>query len=130
MVIDGPLAPDEDLFRLIGDEPAHVTFLRVVPPTQCRVSRLGPTLTVAVPLDGYDDADLMRARQAAWQLGVPADVVLMSGDLAECVGTCARERRPDAIVLQSSRRAAVASLVRGVPRAIRRAATCPVFLAA
>ena len=130
IVVDRPVADGDEGFALVGDEPTRVTFLRVLPPTRFRVTRLGPLVPLAEELDGYDDAELRQARRVAWRNGVGADVLLMSGDTAACVAACARRLRPDAIVLQTSRRRGVSSLVRGVPRSIRRAAPCPVLLAA
>ena len=116
---------------LAAEQGAGVTFVHVVPPVfATRPGRLGAaTLVPPVPVHD-DEVALDAAGQLAREVGVEADVVIVSGDAADEIVAYADTIDADLIVVGSRGRGAIKGLLLGsVSKAILQEARRPVLVA-
>jgi nucleotide-binding universal stress UspA family protein len=116
--------------ELAESQGASVTFLYIVPPTDWRVSRLGPSPPSPYRLElSEEDAALHEAAEKAKARGVDATLEVVAGEPADAIVGYADTAGADLVVVGSRGRGAVAGALLGsVSKAVVNRASRPVLV--
>ena len=116
--------------ELASEQRAEVVLLHVVPPTDFRVTRVGPPHPVPHRLEITDeDTALHEAAEKATARGVAFQLELISGEAADEIVTLAEAVAADLVVVGSRGRGAIAGALLGsVSKAVLSQAKRPVLV--